>query len=88
MQNLVTGHEYTGTNFDVLCAAGYNEGDQFVTFKQAIKHFGVSGKTLKGLKSAASLVRFVTKEEDGEIKKYPRYFSVFDVNDVQAKINA
>tara|TARA_B100000427_G_C15474180_1_gene579919 strand:+ start:1007 stop:1273 length:267 start_codon:yes stop_codon:yes gene_type:complete len=88
MQNLVTGHEYSGGNFDILCASGYDEGDLFVTFKQAIKHFGVSGKSLKGLKAAASLIRFVTKEEDGEKKKVPIPFSVFHVNDVQEKINS
>ena len=58
MQNAVTGNFYTGKNEATLLAAGYDEGDMFVTFKQAIKLDGISGKALKGIKKAATLVRF------------------------------
>ena len=43
MINYVTGHEYSGQNFTTLMMAGYDEGDSFVTFKQAIK---LDGKVL------------------------------------------
>ena len=63
MINYVTGNEYSGSNANTLMALGYGEGDAFVTFKQAIKLDGISGKSLKGLKKAASLIRFA-KELD------------------------
>lgn len=86
MFNHVTGHEYSGKNFDTLCAAGYEEGSEFVTFKQAIKLPGISGKKLKGIKKAASLVRFSRTEkeldETGKMVAKPIYFSVFDLKEV------
>jgi len=86
MINYITQHEYTGKNFDTLCAAGYDEGDAFVTFKQAIKLDGISGKKLAGIKKAATLVRFskTQKEldENGKMVSKPIYFSVFDVKEV------
>ena len=37
MINYVTGNEYTGQNYNTLAACGFDDGDAFVTFKQAIK---------------------------------------------------
>ena len=84
MYNYSTGNEFTGKNVGILLEAGYSDGDAFLTFKQAIKLPGISGKKLKGLKKAASLVRFV-KEVDkvtGKEEKKPRYYSVFDIKEV------
>ena len=51
--NITTGQEYTGQNAEAL------EGFEAVcTFKQGIKHYGVSGKQVAGLKAVARLVRF------------------------------
>lgn len=47
MINYITGHEYSGKNETTLLMAGYDEGDAFVTFKQAIKLDGITGKLLK-----------------------------------------
>lgn len=89
MINYVTGYEYTGKNFETLCLMGYDEGDAFVTFKQAIKLDGISGKTLKGLKKAATLVRYSKtekeKDENGKLVAKPIYFSVFDIKDVMSR---
>lgn len=89
MFNHVTGHEYTGKNFNTLCAAGFEEGSEFVTFKQAIKLDGLSGKALKGIKKAATLVRFSRTEkemdETGKMVAKPIYFSVFSLEDVLAR---
>ena len=89
MINYVTGHEYSGKNETTLLMAGYDEGDAFVTFKQAIKLDGISGKALKGIKKAASLVRFSKTEkvedENGKLVAKPIYFSVFDIKEVLAR---
>lgn len=89
MINYVTGNEYTGQNFNALAAMGYDENDAFVTFKQAIKLDGISGKSLSGLKKAATLVRFsknqTEEDENGKSKPKPIYFAVFDVKDVLAR---
>ena len=89
MINYVTGHEYSGQNFTSLMMAGYDEGDAFVTFKQAIKLDGISGKSLKGIKKAATLVRFSRTEkvedENGKMVSKPIYFSVFDVKEVMKR---
>ena len=86
MINYVTGHEYSGKNYNTLVAAGYEDGSEFVTFKQAIKLPGLSGKQLKGIKKAASLVRFSRTEkeldETGKMVAKPIYFSVFDLKEV------
>jgi antirestriction protein ArdC len=86
MLNFITGHEYTGANTAALEAAGYSDDDKFVTFKQALKIDGISGKGLKGIKSAATLIRFskdnVEEDEDGNLKPRPIFFSVFELNDV------
>ena len=86
MKNLVTGYEYSGKNAQILMEAGYDEGDSFVTFKQAIYGLGIAGKKLKGLKKAATLVRF-SKEKDAEGTETtkPIYFSVFDAKEVLAR---
>ena len=89
MINYVTGHEYSGKNETTLLMAGFDEGDAFVTFKQAIKLDGISGKGLKGIKKAASLVRFSKTEEvedeSGKLVAKPIYFSVFDIKEVLAR---
>lgn len=86
MKNAITGNEYTGKNFDTLDALGYDENDSFVTFKQAIKIDGLSGKKLKGIKKAATLVRYSKTEteadENGKQVAKPIYFSVFDYKEV------
>tara|TARA_R100000935_G_C2704516_1_gene111623 strand:- start:157 stop:447 length:291 start_codon:yes stop_codon:yes gene_type:complete len=84
MKNYLTKKEYTGQNIDTLNKAGYEETDMFVTFKQALKIEGISGKGLKGIKKAATLF-FMKKEQDkktGKEKIIRRYFTVFDIKDV------
>ena len=84
MKNYLTKKEYSGQNIDTLYEAGYNETDAFVTFKQALKLNGVTGKSLKGIKKAATLF-FLKKEEDkktGKEKTTRRYFTVFNIQDV------
>lgn len=89
MINFVTGYEYSGKNATTLEALGFEDGDAFVTFKQAIKLPGISGKQLKGIKKAASLVRYskTEKEQDesGKMVAKPIYFSVFDIKEVLAR---
>ena len=89
MFNHVTGHEYTGKNFTTLCMAGFEEGSEFVTFKQAIALEGISGKALKGIKKAATLVRYsrtkTEMDETGKTVAKPIFFSVFDLNEVLAR---
>ncbi len=89
MFNAVTKHEYSGKNEAILAQLGFGEDDAFVTFKQAIKLDGVSGKALKGIKKAATLVRFskTQKEldETGKMVAKPIYFSVFHLEDVLAR---
>lgn len=89
MINYVTGYEYSGKNAATLIQLGFDEGDAFVTFKQAIKLPGLSGKQLKGIKKAATLVRFSKTEkvedESGKMVAKPIYFSVFDIKEVLAR---
>jgi len=85
MRNYVSGHEYTGQNAEVLESLGFEEGDAFVTFKQAIKIPGMSGAKMKGLKADARLMRLVEKkgaDEDQTRKMVPFYFSVFHVGEI------
>jgi antirestriction protein ArdC len=89
MINYLTKNEYTGQNIDILMASGYQEGDSFLTFKQALKLDGVNGQTMKGLKKCATLM-FVKEYEDketGKMVKKPKYFSVFDAKEILARIN-
>ena len=88
MINYVNGHEYSGRNEARLVEAGYDYDDAFVTFKQAIKLDGISGKALKGIKKAATLYRFSKTEkveEDGKMVAKPIPFSVFDIKEVLAR---
>lgn len=89
MINYITKYEYTGGNAIKLEEAGYDYDDAFVTFKQAIKLDGITGKALKGIKKAASLVRFSKTEkeadENGKMVAKPIYFSVFDIKEVLAR---
>lgn len=90
MINFVTGYEYSGRNYTTLSMLGFDEDDAFVTFKQAIKLDGLNGKKLKGIKKAATLVRFSKTEkeldpETGKERPKPIYFSVFDIKDVLAR---
>lgn len=89
MINYLTKREYTGQNVEILMASGYQEGDAFLTFKQALKLDGVTGQTMKGLKKCATLM-FVKEYEDKETKKLvkrAKYFSVFDAKEILARIN-
>ena len=89
MINYLTNYEYTGGNAIKLEQAGYDYDDAFVTFKQAIKLDGISGKALKGIKKAATLVRFSRTEqvqdENGKMVSKPIYFSVFDLKEVMKR---
>ena len=59
--NITTGYEYTGQN-----AEACGDIEAVCTFKQGIKHFGISGTQVKGLKAVARLVRYrVEEDEDG-----------------------
>ena len=84
MYNFSTGNEFSGRILGILLEAGYEPGHGFVTFKQAVKLPGLSGKKLKGIKKAASLVRFVKQVDKvtGKEEKKPRYYSVFDIEEV------
>ena len=89
MINYVSGNEYTGQNYNTLAALGFDDDDAFVTFKQAISLPGISGKALKGIKKAATLVRFSKNQteldENGKAVSKPIYFSVFDVKEVLSR---
>ena len=88
MINYVTGNEYTGRNAATLEEAGFDYEDAFVTFKQAIKLDGISGKALKGIKKAATLYRFSKTEkveEDGKMVAKPIPFSVFEIKEVLSR---
>ena len=80
MINYVTKRPYSGVNAATLSTIGV---DSVVTFKQAIRDLGLSGQKMKGLKACARLVIFKEDEETGE--KKPRFFSVFDANEVLAR---
>ena len=69
---------------------GFEDGDTFITFKQAIKLPGMSGKKMKGLKKAATLMIIKEREdkETGEKKRVPSYFSVFDFKQVKQRMEA
>ena len=88
--NEISGHEYTGGNVAILASEGFEEGHTFITFKQAIKLPGMSGKKMKGLKKAATLmiIKERADKETGEKKRLPSYFSVFDYKLVKARMEA
>ena len=89
MKNLITNKYYTGSNLDVLADAGYNEDDSMLTFKQAMKHFEVTGDMLKGLKGLGTTLCFYKQEinkETGKKEKIRKLFTVFNVVDVKRVI--
>ena len=89
MINVQTKKEYTGGNLDLLAEAGYSEGDYVLTFKQAMNVFKVTGDMLKGLKGLGTSLFFYKEEineETGEKEKVRRYFTVFNVKDVERVI--
>ena len=89
MKNLITNRYYTGSNLDVLADAGYNEDDSMLTFKQAMKHFEVTGDMLKGLKGLGTTLCFYKQEinkETGKKEKIRKLFTVFNVVDVKRVI--
>ena len=47
MQNYITKKEYGSFNQGVLAEAGFNHGDEFLTFKQALKIDGITGQSMK-----------------------------------------
>tara|TARA_R110000796_G_scaffold22231_3_gene64634 strand:+ start:108 stop:398 length:291 start_codon:yes stop_codon:yes gene_type:complete len=90
MKNFLTKKEYGKWNTGVLLEEGFDVGDEFITFKQALKIDGITGKSLKGLKTVATLyaLREVeSKVTKGKIVKEKFYFRVFYAPDVLARIN-
>ena len=87
MINFITNVEYTGCNITTLMEAGFNEGDEFATFNQVRKAWNLSGKELKGAKAVARLMTIVLKKDkEGKEKKVPKYFSVFELTELQAVV--
>jgi len=80
MMNYVTKREYSGKNAVILMEAGV---EAVMTFKQATRELGIPGTKLKGLKACAKLVRF---DKDDEEESRPRFFSVFDAQEVLARV--
>ena len=79
--NITTGYEYTGQN-----AEACGDIEAVCTFKQGIKHFGISGTQVKGMKAVARLVRYRGEEDEvGKVIKRPVYFSVFNAEDFAAR---
>ena len=80
MINFTTKQEYQGNNIDLLQGLG----DEFCTFRQAVKFFNLTGKELKGAKSCATLKKLVVKEEIKDGKKIKKQvmmpFNVFEMN--------
>ena len=80
MINFTTKQEYQGNNIDLLMGLG----DEFCTFRQAVKFFNLKGKELKGAKSCATLKKLVVKEEIKDGKKIKKQvmvpFNVFEKN--------
>ena len=82
MLNFTTKKEYTGQNVETLEGLG----SEFCTYKQAIKHFDIDGKLLKGSKACAKLI-YVSEQEEVDkktgkvsIKKKTNNFWVFEKN--------
>ena len=94
MNNFTTNTEYTGSNITTLEDAGFDESNEFATFKQAVKHWNLTGKELKGAKSVARLMKIVIKKQFNkktgqlEDKKVPVTFSVFEKNELLAVIES
>tara|TARA_R100000773_G_C4218256_1_gene116748 strand:+ start:991 stop:1278 length:288 start_codon:yes stop_codon:yes gene_type:complete len=91
MKNYITKREYGSFNQGILAEAGFNQGDEFLTFKQALKIEGISGKSLKGLKTVASLLRKVerpskVKGKEDEMVVENKFYRVFYAPDVLNRI--
>ena len=87
MINFTTNLEYTGCNITTLMEAGYDDSNEFATFNQVRKAWNLSGKELKGAKAAARLMTIVLKKDkEGKEKKVPKYFSVFELSELQAVV--
>lgn len=83
--NYVTKQEYTGKNAQILEMTNVK---RVCTFKQALSLPGVSGKTMKGLKSIATLVRYSKNEnEDGSVSARPFFFNVFDADQILSRVS-
>jgi len=85
MKNLITNKYYSGGNLDILAEAGYTEDDSLCTFKQAMKHFEVTGEMLKGLKGLGTTLCFYKEQENketGEKEMVRKLFTVFDSKDI------
>ena len=81
--------KYSGGNLDILADAGYQEDDVVMTFKQAMKTFGVAGQMLKGLSGKHTNLCFYKKDIDEETKEVvlkPCYFSVYSLSDIEKVI--
>ena len=76
--NITNGNRYSGDNAEILNSLSVKE---VCTFKQGVKHFKISGKQTLGLKSIASLIRYVLIENKGETRTVPRKFAVFNADD-------
>jgi len=85
MKNLITNNYYSGGNLDILAEAGYTEDDSLCTFKQAMKHFEVTGDMLKGLNGLGPTLCFYKEQENketGEKEMVRKLFTVFDSKDI------
>ena len=88
MINFTTNKEYTGSNITTLEDAGFDDSNEFATFKQVVKHWNLTGKELKGAKSVARLMKIVIKKQINkktgqlEDKKVPITFAVFEKSDL------
>lgn len=91
MRNYITKKEYGIYNQNVLAEAGYKYGDEFLTFKQALKIEGITGQSMKGLKTVASLLMKVerpskVKGKEDEMVKENKFYRVFFAPDVLNRI--
>ena len=89
MKNLITGNYYSGSNLDVLADAGYSEEDSMLTFKQAMKHFEVTGDMLKGLKGLGTTLCFYKEEinkKTGKKEKIRKLFTMLQTLRESSKI--
>ena len=93
MKNYLTRKSYGTWNSTQLFQAGYNMGSEFITFKQALKIDGITGKGLKGLKAVVTESPLYTFREveskvtKGKMVKEKFYFRVFYAPEVLARIN-
>tara|TARA_R100001594_G_scaffold149016_1_gene205659 strand:+ start:268 stop:567 length:300 start_codon:yes stop_codon:yes gene_type:complete len=94
MRNFISNAEYQGSNIEELINAGFEEGSEFCTFKQAKTFYNLTGKELKGAKGCARLMKIVTKKvinkltKKEETKKVPTYFTVFEKSHIESILTA